>query len=260
MRTAIAILLLSAITAIGQTFGRSGSFRSTAVPVTPVSGRAAFVTPTNTSGWWIMDNAIANTLGNITNVPDSSGLASALTNKPTYFLCTNKTAYVNGHNAAQFPGTAYDCLWNASYDCTQPCEFWEVLNYDAAGANSPCISSASSSGITFKPHSGAGTSYGGVLAAITPLSYIGGFPTNKWIVLEIVGAGTSSAVWTNNVLNVSGDAGQLGGTGIVLMGGYNLFSVSKGYVAEVIAYKGTNDANGCNAIYSYLTNKYAITP
>lgn len=78
----------------------------------------------------------------------------------------------------------------------------------------------------------------------------------KLILASIIANGTSSKIYENSLLKISGNAGTIKYTGLTLGAFYTLSSFFKGDIAEIIIYNELLDDSNLAMVNNYLSQKY----
>lgn len=262
------ILLCSCLLACGQGFVRTAAFQGAAVklvagapPVSPLNDVTNLANYPCT-GFYLVSSGTYTTNG----VPSRASLTPLV---GTYSL-TNLIAFgvpyrtnnANGYDSLYF--NAGENLVNMGYTNTQPFEFVVVASLDGYPAGNTYLM-GNYSDLNFRigelnnkhwyMNNGSGLTGGST-------SY-----TNKFIVLDCVFFGASSAGYTNNGVDMSGNAGT-SQSGAFMVGGVNTSGTFKGWIAAIATYGnqyGTNAIPGTNEtargkVFSALTNYFGITP
>jgi hypothetical protein len=226
-------------------------------------------TATNLS-WWVADNITGtstNLLSQATNWPDAGLTPLSLTNQNLALAPNISNAFLNGHTILNFNS---NYLRNIAYTSTLPTEIVMVLAIkDTTNQDNQIIDSTTSAARGNFYSLSDGTAF---LHSGTPSQQ--SMPaTNVWGVLDIVFNGASSGVMFNmfSLHNPVTPGAQVPG-GITIAGARTLGGLGKIAVAEIITYKGTlgavpnsgvrsvpGTAVNREALWNYLTNKYAST-
>lgn len=218
--------------------------------------------------WWIPESGYS-TNGAMVQLTDSSGNGYTLTNLNTSLYWPQLTNYtLNGHSQMIFDGTN-QYLVCANFTNTQPFEVWIVSSvpqgsktiyvnqnfiFDSFSGTYRIYSTVTSQGSTMQFGVSAGTekTYGST--STPPFVW-----TNIYIFMYVFD-GTSSALWTNNVVVGTGNEGANNMSGITLSSRYSL-PTSRGVAyafPEMIVCNGTNTAANRMLMYQYFTNKYQV--
>lgn len=254
-----AILLLSLLTCIGSdprpfTFSDQ-AFLQAALPSAEIKWSGY---PTNIAGclgWWSADNgwnAAGLTWTNWSTAVTNANVID-LTNTVAGSTPTLSANYVNGHGALYFETDDY--LQNDNYRTAVPHEVWIALkktNY--LGSSMIWLDSTNNNQILYDVY---GRIY---FSAGTERNTPTGLVTNKFYVVTAIHNGSSSVILTNNVQTfVPTTGGTSPANGLLVGKYYTGGSFLRGWIAEIITFTNTLDTATRSNIFSYLTNKYAIT-
>ena len=264
----IVVMIVAGVVAHAITFGRKTAFLGTSAVRT--EAEPGEFSPTNISGvvnhgWWVADGQFnTNASGLLSNWFDSGVSPNNLTNTGVTTLWpTLSNSVLNGHSVVHFDSGDY--LKSINYTNAQPHEMVMVMRYNWPASSARYMFDSAFS-------DGRHTLIGGATAQI---SVNGGaasmamFDTNRWLVVNAVFDGASSALFTNGISSGAKSLTSQAMNGFTLGATYTLASHAPMAVAELLTYStplGAIDAAGVFTaatarydLYNYLTNKYGIT-
>lgn len=207
--------------------------------------------------WWVMSDA--RVIGTAFTVPDRVSGSYPLTNiGASSAFPVRVLADLNGYDTLAFSVGNDSGLYSANYTSAQPHQVTCVIStYDTplqgnvfAMLYSPPYQELIKNGGSFIFAMYAGTLLGNVAC-----------PASNYFVFDAVFSGSSSAFYTNGVLEKAGDAGTSSMNGIALGSG-NIKGVNM-RVAEMVTFvndlPSTNTVGRSNLFY-YFNHKYNISP
>lgn len=254
LRQIFGLLLLLNLSALAQSGLRNPAFVARLNQVFPGGGEAPPYYPTNANSYaWYYGDSISNAPGTqLTNWTDSFG-SHPLTNEAAIGRAPMLTNY-NNHCVVIFGASGRtNNLGSYSFNLPQPFELWFAMKWDPNTSDIDGL--FGNQGLyTYAQYRTSGSlrvNYG--TSATVAFQC-----TNKWMTLRLIGNGTSSVGWTNNVLWT---AANMGGNTFsnIYVGCADYFQYPTTVeIGEILAYSATNDPSTANSIFQYFTNKYAI--
>lgn len=260
MRLAIFILLLGCLGSFGQAFTlQDTAFLGNSIP------KAAAITwaPTNAYGWWHADSITANNGDLISHWPDSAAIPHDLwvyaQDSATYSpYFTNNC--VNSKPAMYWTGTPKGFTNAFGSTLAQPLTYFIVAQRVTGQANY-VFHGVTGTELFAIDQATLNTSLGGLYAGTAWQESSTPCPTNSWCVYTICFNGASSFLRTNGVswLEVSSTPGS-GGNSSLCLGANSTFTFYgfKGWIAELIMYKGSVATNDMQWVEINLKTKYGL--
>ena len=255
-RVAIALILLLP----GLSFGAVGfTFSDTAFVGNANRTTAAAFSPDSIASLvrWHKPEALVFNVGDAVNVWSNSTSATTrnLTNnvvgsRPYY---TNQVGQIN--NYAWVQNDSFKYLFNGTDDYAQPNTIFLVM-WIKGMTDSGSFLDATNSTLSRayvadrdKLNLNAGNAIGGASRSLD---------SNTWYLVELVVNGASSAIRTNGVTYVTGDAGGNRMGGITLFNRYDQAQLQKCGIAEVAMFNAVLSAGDTTSMRTYFKSKYLL--
>lgn len=229
---------------------------------TYVSGKLVSVfSPTNTgvAAAFYGDTLISGLATNGSTVywPDLSFKQLNLTNQAASSTWPT-TAWTNGFPTVRTAVGKY--LIQTAYANTQPFEVIAVSQYYGVSVSDAILYDSATGGTraTLEVDDGTNSDKDDIYAGSTLLGSV--HAKNKFRIIDAVFNGTASSIYTNGVLEVTGDAGANNPSGFTLsgLGGTPTSNGSPSDTPFLLALSGTNTVANRAALVTYLKNRFNV--
>lgn len=271
-------LLLSGCACFGQAFTlQDTAFLGNVIPKTGTTPPTTndFVDnyyPTNIAGypvsaWWVVQNAITNTAGGITNIPDWSGNGYTLLGVGAIAVPTISNNWLNTRPIMVYPGGVnYTLLGNSTWtndgtaNPVTNIEFVVVAaaNWNGTAAASDLLGDVNENGVLRRAITSGNIYFSGINGSV--------WPTNKWMVINAVqypgsGSACRGSIYTNSIQVADTSKAIANWNGLYVGGrGSDGHVTGPWEIAEIIVYKTNLTTAIRSNVFNYLTNKYFLSP